>query len=98
MTTGTFGWPSYLITSMAAKYCGCSKSTLMRAVAAGDISPCGKRGRSLVFDRAELDAWAKGEPVGGVAIVKTTARKLAKRSPSNHDEIRARLARIVRGS
>lgn len=55
-----FGWPPLLPTRWACVYCSTSKRTLMRAVKAGALSPVSKRGRTLIFDRADLDAWNRG--------------------------------------
>jgi excisionase family DNA binding protein len=58
-----FGWPPLLPTRLACTYCSTSRRTLLRAVDAGDLSPVSKRGRSLIFDRSDLDAWMRATTV-----------------------------------
>jgi hypothetical protein len=61
-TPVAFGWPASLPTRLACVYCSTSRRTLLRAVTAGNLSPVGKRGRTLVFDRGDLDAWMRAAP------------------------------------
>jgi len=46
----------YLTYQEAAAYCRCDRTTLWRAVRAGDLRASGP-GRAVRFHRDELDAW-----------------------------------------
>jgi len=63
MGDSPYGWPPLLRTSVAAKYVQRSKWTLFRAVKEGELAAIGRRGKSLVFARDDLDRWMRGEPV-----------------------------------
>lgn len=58
------GWPEFMSTSMAARYCGYrSPSALRNASNRGVIKPPGKRGGvgNCTWARADLDAFLRGE-------------------------------------
>lgn len=59
-----FGWPALLVTRRACVYTGQSRHAIGRAVRAGELCPAGKRGRSWVFRRADLDQWLCGRSCG----------------------------------
>jgi excisionase family DNA binding protein len=90
-----FGWPPLLPTRLACVYCSTSRRTLLRAVEAGDLVPASKRGRTLIFERADLDAWmradkAKPEPAAAPRQYRTRARR------SDVDAALLKLRRIAR--
>ena len=60
--TAQFGWPALLPTRLACTYCSTSRRTLLRAVRAGALAIAGKRGRTWIFERADLDAWMRSMP------------------------------------
>ena len=60
-------WPPILPTVLAAAYCSVDRSTLTRAASAGELTPYGRRGRTLTWRRSELDEWLRGQP--SIAIV-----------------------------
>jgi len=45
---------------LAAAYTGLTRWSLYRAMKNGELHAAGRRGRTYVFDRAELDAWLVG--------------------------------------
>lgn len=61
--TRQYGWPNRLLTSTAVAYTQRSKTTILRALGAGALVAVGRRGRSYVFDRDELDRWMAGTPI-----------------------------------
>lgn len=87
-----FGWPPLLITAVAARYCQTSKSTLLRAVAAGEVQPAGRRGRSFVFSRTELDRWMT-QPLESPPVAASTPA----RSGEPPSDLLDRLRRIRTG-
>lgn len=50
-----------LTLNRAVTFTGLSRSTLERAVAAGQLQPCGRvtRRRIIMFDRIELERWMR---------------------------------------
>jgi len=56
-----YGWPPRLIMRLACQYTGRSRWYLARAARDGALAVAGRNGRSLVFDRAALDALLVGE-------------------------------------
>lgn len=50
-----------LTLNRAVTFTGLSRSTLERAVAAGQLRPCGRvtRRRIIMFDRIELERWMR---------------------------------------
>ncbi len=52
-----FGWPWLLTTPRAVIYTGCSRHALMRAARAGLLAPVGRRSRTLIWRRTDLDRW-----------------------------------------
>lgn len=52
-----FGWPPLLPTPRAVAYTGVSRWALMRAVRSGALVPAGRRARTYIFARADLDRW-----------------------------------------
>ena len=87
-------WPPYLTTRRAIAYTGRSRTTINRAVAAGELAiygrPGGERGER-VFERAELDRWLRG-PVPDPAVV--SAPRSMRGSERGAADIGAALARI----
>lgn len=55
-----YGWPPLLCTRRAISYTGQSRNAIGRAVRSGELVPVGKRGRSFVFRRLDLDSWLVG--------------------------------------
>lgn len=62
-----YGWPELLLTATAAAYTQVSRWTLLSAVERGELAIAGRRGRSYVFRRADLDAWLVGTGSAHVA-------------------------------
>ena len=56
-----YGFPPILPARIAAIYCSCSRWSITRAVKLGELAPAGKRGRSYMFRRSDLDRWMLGE-------------------------------------
>lgn len=87
-----FGWPQTLPTRLACLYCSTSRRTLLRAVEVGVLSPVGKRGRTFLFDRADLDAWGRGAPSAPVAA----APPKQYRTSESQRDVKAALAKLRR--
>ena len=89
-------WPPYLTARRAIAYTGRSRTTINRAVAAGELAiygrPGGERGER-VFERAELDRWLRG-PV--TAPVTPAAPRLTRPRAEPIDAIE-RIRRAARG-
>jgi hypothetical protein len=49
-----------MLMRIAIAYTGRSRHTLQRAVRDGVLQAAGRNGRTLVFDRSELDRWMVG--------------------------------------
>lgn len=89
-----FGWPPIQTMSVAIAYSGFSRWTIQRAVATGKLRVAGRRGRSPLFFRDDLDAWLldASEPAGPSSTVTRHASK------TTNAEALARLREIVNGN
>ena len=52
----------YLRTADAAEHCGSAKSTFDKLRCSGDGPPFIRRGRTILYDRSDLDAWLASLP------------------------------------
>jgi excisionase family DNA binding protein len=93
-TTLPFGWPPQLIMRRACEYTGLSRWALYHAMKAGELRAIGRRGRTYVFERAELDAWMSGAN-SELRPTPTPKRTLAAGRPRSNALDRVR--RIARG-
>lgn len=53
-------WPDLMLTPRASKYTGCSTWSLLRAARAGSLPIAGRRGKTYVFRKIDLDRWLLG--------------------------------------
>jgi hypothetical protein len=96
-----FGWPARMLTRRAAEYTGRDPSTLTRAVRAGELMPAGRNGRSLTFDRGELDRWLAGAsrtPQSASPAPSLRPSSPSSGSSSGSADALARLRAIARGT
>lgn len=88
----TYGYPPRMVMRLAALYTGRSKWTLRRAVNDGALQVAGRCGRSMVFDRAALDAY-----LVGTVPASRAAEQHPRRNKGTRDAL-ARLRSIARGA
>ena len=91
-----YGWPPVMTTALGAAYIGGSKWTLCRAHRAGLIKPIGRRGRTHLWRREDLDDLMLGAPAKIETTIKPT-KPIARTSASSSAQL-ARLARITKGA
>lgn len=51
-------WPRFMTARVAADYCDTSPWTIRR-----HVTPCGRRGRTLVFSIESVEAWMRGNTI-----------------------------------
>ena len=88
-----FGWPAMLTTERAVVYSGLSRRVLLAAVDKGELVRAGKRGRSFVFAKADVDAWLAGEPNEPPPAIATTRSSTRSKRAAHVDSGKA-LTRI----
>jgi excisionase family DNA binding protein len=81
-----------MATRLACLYTGVSRWTLYRAVDAGELAPCGGRGRLKVFAREDLDRWMLGTATPPARASSQPATK-----PNASVDVLARLRAIKAG-
>lgn len=79
--------PPLLTTRRAVAFTGLSRHVIGRAVKRGELVPAGRRGRTLIFRRVDLEVWLTGgggtsetaAPVIPIARARTAAARTAVR-------------------
>ena len=89
-----YGWPPRMLMRVACAYTGRSRWALARAAREGTLTPAGRNGRSLVFDRQELDRWMVGTTATPIAPERTPRPML--RTSASSDAL-ARLRALASG-
>jgi excisionase family DNA binding protein len=54
-------WPPLLTTRRAVAFTGMSRHTIGRAAARGELPVAGRRGRTYIFRRDDLERWLLGD-------------------------------------
>jgi len=97
--TATFGWPAILHMALAAKFCGRHRSTLQRAVRAGELVPAGRNGKSLTFRTEDLSRWMCGETTAGAPLsAPKSVNAAVTRTGSANTNALERLRAIAKGT
>jgi hypothetical protein len=91
-----FGWPPRLAMRLATVYTGLSKWSLYRAMKNGDLRAIGRRGRTYVFERSELDAFMVGANCDQPHRPAPPARTMRASAPANNTAAIDRIRRIAR--
>lgn len=77
-----YGWPPLMALALAVKFTGLTRWTLRRAVIAGELAVAGRRGRSPVFKRCDLEAYMLGA-TAAPAVATKAPRASPNRKPSS---------------
>lgn len=93
-----YGWPPRMLMRIACSYTGRSRWALARAVREGTLQAAGRNGRSLCFDRSELDRWMTQPIASPMVAPSRSANSTSRSSAGTSSDALARLRALTGGA